>query len=293
MSQAKKFFVTAKEATPLKELLTHHLPGDCDVSCVIDAGGVWMNRQRLIDPNLLITSGQTIIAYISAVQGKYYDLSATQIVDETKDFVIVHKPPGLTTVSDRSNQTYNLMAALERWYAAKGESVTLSPITRLDHMVSGLTLITKHTAATRDFSKQTQQRKIGKYYVARLPHFGDAPKCLRCIDHLGHAGKAFLDPKGKRCESLFILRHSNVADSYIEYGVKLFTGRRHQIRFHAATYLRPLLGDGLYGDKRTPRSTPISLWAHGLNFKYKGVRYRYRLPAEAYATMDLSITYPS
>ena len=277
MTKAKKFFITAIKRSSLFDVLTENLPVGSCVTTIIQSGGVWFQRQRIMDISYRISERQTVIVYISSVQGKRFKLNHSMIIDETADFIIVNKPSGLTTVSDRSNITYNLIASLEDYHIQKGECVQLSPMTRLDFMVSGLVLVTKHKQATRDFSKQTKERKIGKYYICRMKWFDSAPRYLRCIDYLSHAGKAYVDSNGKRCESLFIKRFEDVSNQWLEYGVKLFTGRRHQIRFHASQYLSVLLGDGLYGDRSIPRETPISLCAFGLNFKYKGKRYRYRL----------------
>lgn len=281
MARAQKYFITAIKTERLRDLLRRHLPERVDVDKVICAGGVWCQRQRLLTAHQRIPAGTTVIVYVSQVQGKRYQFCSDAIVDETDDFVVVKKPPGLTTVSDRSNLSYNLMASLSAYYQSKGQRLVLSPITRLDYMVSGLTLVTKHVSATRDFSKKMQKRTIGKYYLARLSWFEQAPKCLRCIDFLGHAGKAFLDPNGKRSESLFILRQENRQLGWLEYGVKLYTGRRHQIRFQASLHLKPLLGDGLYGDPSIPRDEVIALCSYGLNFRYRGCRYRYRLESDS------------
>jgi 23S rRNA pseudouridine955/2504/2580 synthase len=56
-----------------------------------------------------------------------------------------------------------------------------------------------------------------------------------------------VDPEGKKSKTLFIQQQTSDIAQLTE--VKLFTGRTHQIRVHAAWTGHPVAGDDKYGDR--------------------------------------------
>lgn len=272
---ARKSFMTAKIATTVGELLKQHLPQTTTPEIVFEAGGVWLDRKRAPSLDHPLEKGDTLRVYIAPLQGKTYVLESSMVVLEHADFMIVYKPAGLTTVCDRSNLTYNLTAAVAAYYKKRKINYVPSPIMRLDYLVDGLVIYPKHKDAERTLFQMMKDHKIKKYYVAKLEKSENPPRCKRTSDHLDFIHKTVASPTGKKAESLFILR--NQTSDYDEYGVVLFTGRRHQIRFHAATYLQPILHDSLYGKGNVNDPQPLGLTAMALNFTYKGKRFRVRL----------------
>ncbi|MFC2155568.1 hypothetical protein ACFLRB_03635 [Acidobacteriota bacterium] len=61
------------------------------------------------------------------------------------------------------------------------------------------------------------------------------------------------------------------------YSVFPFTGRRHQIRFHASHYLAPIIGDTQYGSRFVLKPDEIALMCRGYNFPMKGKNLRIRV----------------
>lgn len=273
---AKKYFITATESISASELISKQLGVQVDAPLLIKTGGVWLDKKRIDDPAFILNKGQTLRVYIAPTQGKRYFLKASQIIFETDDFIIVHKPAGLTVSSDRSNAYYNLTTAVGDWFKRHKNSYSPTPITRLDFMVEGLVLFPKHKKAEIDFFRLTQKRFIHKQYLALVQKSEALPKCKRIKDTLDFTHRCVKSPEGKDAHSLFMRRKES--EHWDIYSVFLFTGRRHQIRFHASQYLSPLIGDTFYGSKIKTTNQQIGLFAYQYQFKYKGVRYKIRLP---------------
>lgn len=270
---AKRYFITATTDVAVADLLTEHLAGKADARVVLAAGAVWHDRQRITDPGHMIRGGETLRVYITPSQGKTYDFDPSTIVFETEDFMVVNKPAGITSISDRSNMTYNLTHGVRCYYRAQKINYDPTPINRLDFMVSGLTIYAKHKAAEKGLFRLMAERRIHKMYLAVLLPQENPPKIMRVRDTLSFQGKTIQDPAGREAETLFRFREKRPDGDL--YAVIPVTGRRHQIRFHAAAYLRPIIGDDLYGSAKGQGA--IALTAVGYNFSFKGKKYRIRL----------------
>ncbi|MFC1770563.1 pseudouridine synthase family protein [Candidatus Margulisiibacteriota bacterium] len=275
-NNAKKYFITAKRTCSVHDLLQENLQQDIPVQLVIEAGGVWLDKKKISSANIRIEKDQTVRVYVSETQLKSFVLFPDRIVADNNNFMIVYKPPGITTTADRASMIWNLTYGVKNYYLNKGISYDPTPINRIDYMVQGLVLYAKNKLVERHLFKAMADRKIMKVYLALLEKTGDySPKYLRTKDKLSFTNKAFTADAGKVAESLFILRKQYEAVD--AYSVVIFTGRRHQIRFHASRYLRPILGDDYYGSRIKTEGRVIGLFAYGLNFTYQGKRYRIRL----------------
>lgn len=281
-NNAQRYFITAKKATPLLQLLKANL-NHPNPELIIQSQGVHGEKKRLTNPHELIQKGQTIRVYITQNQGRIYELKKTEIILETAHFIIVNKPAGLTTVPDRSNATYNLQKSVHLYLEKQGSSYTPQPLNRLDFMVSGLVLFSKTKVAEKNLFQQMRNLKIKKAYLAKLDKLSSQnyPSCLRIKDYIGFGKKAYLrtektEPNLKVAHSLFI--KTRQTDTQVHYLVVLFTGKRHQIRAHCAKYLSPISGDDLYGSRRRYDDFHLDLSCIALNFTYEKKRYRIRLP---------------
>jgi 23S rRNA-/tRNA-specific pseudouridylate synthase len=282
--EVKKFFITAKENTPLKPLLEMYLPSRHkeNVEIIIASGGVWKDKKRIFAPHFLIHSQETVKVHISSFQGKTYILDEKDIVFENQDLMVVYKPPDLNVHAVPSTFFYNLTYAVNRCLEQQGTPFEAAPITRLDRPVEGLVIFPKHKTSERRLFRLVKQRKIQKWYTAALEHQKNHPgpgnpKRLRIRDKISNNGYRTLpDKNGKDADSLFIKTQSlETADIY---SVFIFTGRRHQIRFHASHYIAPIIGDWFYGSSYRIGSDDVALVCRGYNIPYERKILRIRLP---------------
>lgn len=177
------------------------------------------------------------------------------ILFEDEDYLVINKPPFISTLEDR-NDPANILKLVR-------EIVDDAQVChRLDKDTSGVLAIAKNPEAYRHLSMQFENRQVTKMYhaisdgVHRFENeLVDAP-ILKQND-----GTVKISREGKSAQTIFTTlevfkRHTLIQCSPI-------TGRMHQIRIHLARLKAPITGDDTYG------GTPfyISSVKRGFNLK--------------------------
>ena len=141
----------------------------------------------------------------------------------------------------------------------------VQPITRLDYRVAGLALFSKTKSAERYLFRQMQQRRVQKRYKIMVDGIGYNP-WYRANNKLISTFKAVENCDGKIAKSAFVKKLELNNESYFDVATK--TGRRHRIRYHAASLISPIKNDELYGYPSKNQHTPIGLLASELRFQW-------------------------
>lgn len=163
------------------------------------------------------------------------------ILHEDKDYLIIDKPPGLSTLEDRVD-TQNLLA-MARAYEPEAQAAH-----RLDKDTSGVLAFARNPEAYRHLSMQFEHRTVAKVYHAVVDgrrEFKDETVTASILKQPD--GNVKLTSKGKDAETRFktleIFRYHTLVEC------RPLTGRMHQIRIHLASLGAPITGDSLYGGK--------------------------------------------
>lgn len=194
------------------------------------------------------------------------DTSHLNIVFEDSNLIVVNKPAGITV--NRSETTihqFTLQDLIEK--ENKINTVGEDPeflqrsgiVHRLDKETSGLILVAKNTAAFRNLQAQFKERTIEKSYLA-LAHGEIAPKTGEInvpVGRLPWNRKRFGVIAGGRpaltsYEVVEVLSNGEEPLSLVRLFPK--TGRTHQIRVHLKYINHPIVGDPLYGGRKTSRA---------------------------------------
>lgn len=176
------------------------------------------------------------------------------IIDENKDYIVIHKPAGLATQTARLGEK-DLVSEVANYLHDKGENSKVSVINRLDQPVEGLVLIAKHEKSAAALSKQLSEGRIEKYYEARVyGHIRNKSGVLE--DYLVKDGKTNLsrvstknDNQAKKAILEYTVRESDEMTDTVD--IHLITGRHHQIRVQFSHAGYPLVGDRKYGDEES------------------------------------------
>jgi RluA family pseudouridine synthase len=164
------------------------------------------------------------------------------ILFEDNDYVLVSKPPFLSTLADRHEKVDLL--AIARQYTPDAQMCH-----RLDKDTSGVLAVAKNPAAYRHLSMQFENRQVGKVYhavVDGIHSFSDllvdAP-----ILKLDNGMVKISRKEGKQAQTYFTSLKSYRMHTLVE--CRPVTGRMHQIRIHLASQGASITGDDTYGGK--------------------------------------------
>lgn len=161
------------------------------------------------------------------------------ILHEDADFIVINKPPFLSTLEDRVD-TQNLLV-LARAYEPQAQVGH-----RLDKDTSGVLAIARNAEAYRHLSMQFEHRTVSKVYHAVVDgrhEFHDVVVSARILKQPD--GNVKLSSKGKDAETRFSTLQIFAKHTWVE--CRPLTGRMHQIRIHLASLGAPITGDDLYG----------------------------------------------
>ena len=172
---------------------------------------------------------------------------------EDKDIIVVNKPKGMVVHPANGNPDSTLVNAIlamcKDSLSGIGGEIRPGIVHRLDKDTSGLLIIAKNDLAHINMSKQIQDRKVIKKYIALVR--GTVPENEATIDmpiarSQKDRKKMAVDKNGKEAVTHFkvLARY----DKYTLLEVKIDTGRTHQIRVHMSYIGHPIIGDEVYSN---------------------------------------------
>lgn len=199
-----------------------------------------------------------------------------EIVYEDEVLLVVNKPRGLATHPAASlNEPSLVNALLARLHPLSETAGDFRPgiVHRLDKETTGLLVVAKtdatHVALARQIELKTAERRYFAL-VHGLPdkeHFTiDAP----IARDKKNRQKMAVDSRGRRAVTHVKLLKR--LDAGCLLGVRLETGRTHQIRVHLSAIGHPVLGDRVYGRKGD--DLPMQLHAAYLAFDHPVTKER-------------------
>lgn len=183
----------------------------------------------------------------------------TKIIFEDEDILIVHKPSGIATQTDRMGQI-DVVSELKNYLARKGKNTYIGVIHRLDQPVEGLLVFAKNKKAAANLSKQLTDGVLKKYYFALVYGSPESQEgefvdeLVKCPGNISAVKENVEDLKLFGQAKWARLQYHNCYTkrfldeySYSLVEIELFTGRHHQIRVQMSHHGMPLLGDMKYG----------------------------------------------
>ena len=212
-------------------------------------GCIWLGNRRLRDPQEILPSGLLQI-YQPQRPIHPFTLDPSSVVFEDENLLVVYKPPNLNSVqspfSDLDNLSHGVQGYLEQQQGRNpGVGYQVNAVHRLDMPAQGLVHFGKNKEAEKKMFALFQNRRIRKIYWALLPPGEEIPGNIHFIrDELEWQGKV------KRACS-FLKYEKDLGDKE-QWIASPLTGRPHQLRKHFATYLKPIIGDVMYGDYEIP-----------------------------------------
>lgn len=200
------------------------------------------------------------------------------ILFENNDLLAINKPAGMVVhpaVGHASGTLVNAVLGYDPEIEGIGGEERPGVVHRLDKGTSGIILLAKNERAHRWLQDQFRLRQVEKTYLALVD--GKPPTPTGRVEaHIGrdpsHRKRMAIVPesRGREAISEYKTLESFKAHTLLEFHP--LTGRTHQIRLHCAFLGCPIVGDEVYGKKKTS----IKLDRHFLH----AYRLKITLPGE-------------
>ena len=249
-----RFDIEPKNNLRIDQLLVSYLPeySRSRIKNWIDNEKILING-KTCSPKDKLTSKSLI--EIEITQNEELDIIPEDIpinvLHDDSSFLIINKPCGMVTHTAVGNYSGTLQNALLFKYPELRNIPRAGIIHRLDKQTSGLLIIAKTLQSHNNLTKQIQDRKVTKKYQTLVS--GIIKNITKIDEKIGrhkiNRKKMSVTESGKESISkIKVIRRYEKASSL---EVELVTGRTHQIRVHLSHIGHPIIGDKLYGFKKT------------------------------------------
>jgi 23S rRNA pseudouridine1911/1915/1917 synthase len=271
---------------------------------LIASGRVTVDGE-LAKPSHKVRQGEEVVVLLPAEESQepLPETIPLDIVYEDQALLVVNKPAGMVVHPAPGHPGGTLVNAVLAYCPELATSEDDRPgiVHRLDRDTSGLILVAKSEKARRALQRQFKERQVHKAYLALLnghlqPAWGRIEAPVGRDPH--HRQRMTVLAGGREAVTeyhvleQFAHQVGPAAGEYTLVEAEPVTGRTHQIRVHFASIGHPVVGDGVYGKRKT--SLPISrqfLHARRLGFKHPSTGQRLELeaslPEELAAALEL------
>jgi 23S rRNA-/tRNA-specific pseudouridylate synthase len=274
--RVREFVVTDAAGSTLGSIVEQLAPGDPQA---IEQGRVFVEQQRVRDRQYRAEPGARVTWYLPRLVSADADDVAFSIVARRRDWVVAAKPSKWTCEPDRTGHSTSLRDAV----ADELDVPQAHVLTRLDVGVSGLVLLgLSHRVCSAAMKLQNQHLVTKEYFalVAGAPAASETWNGPACGDR---EAKTQLRVLSEPC--VVHATQENVSTVSL-VSVQPITGRKHQIRIHAAHHGYPLLGDGRYGGPTRVVKTDgsvicirrVMLHAYRLTIPWEGQKWTVACP---------------
>ncbi len=291
MVNAHIILVTEEKAG---ERIDKIISGECEelsrsaAQKLIDEGNVRVNS-LIITKNYKVRNGDRIV--VTVPKPRDLEVKAEniplEIMYEDSDLLVVNKKKGMVVHPAAGNYEGTLVNAL--LYHCKGSLSGINGVIRpgivhrIDKDTSGLLIVAKNDFAHISLAEQIKAHSFTREYQSVV--YGkfkteegtvNAPIGRHPVDRK----KMTVTPKNSK-EAVTHYRVINTYDGFTHLGLRLETGRTHQIRVHMSYIGHPVAGDAVYGPKKVIESLGGQCLHAGLiGFKHPRTREYIEIKSE-------------
>ncbi len=248
-------------AERLDKFLVERLPefSRSRIQGLISDGHVDVNDQTAKKAGQTLENGFQVTVRIppSASAGLVAEDIPLDVIFENEDLLVVNKPAGMVVhpaAGHASGTLVNAVLGYDPDMEGIGGEERPGLVHRLDKETSGLILLAKNERAHRWLQDQFRLRKVEKIYLALVD--GKPPTPTGRVEAFigrdpSHRKKMAIVPESRGRESI---SEYKTLESFPHHTLLEFhplTGRTHQIRLHCEFLGCPIVGDEIYGRKKS------------------------------------------
>jgi tRNA pseudouridine32 synthase/23S rRNA pseudouridine746 synthase len=251
--------ITTEDCNAIAVLSEHCNLSIGELKQAITRGALWLTRgkstQRLRRVKKTLKINDELHFYYDQQVLTQKPPSAILMADLT-DYSVWFKPYGMLSQGSK----WSDHCTISRWaqnHLVPERSTFI--VHRLDRAATGLILVAHSKKAARALSEMFEKHQLEKHY--HIIVHGDFSQRIEA-----EVVETPIDNKSARSTFTHLKFQESSKTSLVQ--VKIDSGRKHQIRKHAASINMPVLGDRLHGDKTRnyPETQHLQLCAVSLKF---------------------------
>ena len=228
------------------------------VEKLIREGCVRVDGETALKPGLSLRAGMAVELTLPEVKETALEAQdlPLDVIYQDEDLAVVYKPSGMVVHPAAGNPDGTMVNALMmKLDGLSGIGGELRPgiVHRIDKDTSGLLLVAKNDRSHLMLSEQIKAHTVERAYMAIL--IGHMKQSEGDVSgpigrHPTDRKKMAIVPDGREAHTHWRVLEELRGATLIE--ARLTTGRTHQIRVHMASIGHPVLGDPVYGPKKSP-----------------------------------------
>ena len=246
-------FQVTKEQPLLEFLLSNVKQSKNKIKLTLQGQGVKVNGKTITQFDYQLQPGMKVAVSKTKRNQQAFKSRYVKIVYEDRWLIVIKKQPGILSMAG-GHSSLNVKTVLDDYFKKSRQKCTAHVVHRLDRDTSGLMVYAKDMETEQILEHNWHQIVYDRRYVAVLS--GEMEQDEGTIENWLKDNKAYItysspvDNGGKLAITHFHVLDRTTDHSLVEF--KLETGRKNQIRVHAADMGHPVCGDVKYGNGDDP-----------------------------------------
>ena len=244
----------AEDSQPLLEFLLANVRlSRTKVKATLQGRGIKVNGKVVTQFDFPLQKGMKVAVSKTKRNQQPFQSHYLRIVYEDRWLIEIEKQPGILSMA-AGHSTLNVKSLLDDYFKKSHQKCTAHVVHRLDRDTSGLMVYAKDMDTEQILEHNWHQIVYDRRYVAVLS--GEMEENEGTIQNWLKDNKAYItysspvDNGGKLAITHFFTLDRTTEHSLVEF--RLETGRKNQIRVHAADMGHPVCGDVKYGNGDDP-----------------------------------------
>ena len=236
----------------LEWLLAHLKGSKTKIKATLQGRGIKVNGKVTTQFDYQLHPGAKI-AVSQTKKNDQFKSRYVKVVYEDRWLVVVEKNVGILSMA-AGHKSLNVKSVLDDYFKKSGQRCTAHVVHRLDRDTSGLLVYAKDMETEQILERNWHEIVYDRRYVAVVsgevePDEGTIANWLR-DNKAYYTYSSPVDNGGKYAVTHFHVLNRTTEHSLVEF--QLETGRKNQIRVHAADMGHPVCGDPKYGNGDDP-----------------------------------------
>ena len=246
-------FQVTEEQPLLEFLLSNVKQSKNKIKLTLQGQGVKVNGKTITQFDYQLQPGMKVAVSKTKRNQQAFKSRYVKIVYEDRWLIVIEKQPGILSMAG-GHSSLNVKTVLDDYFKKSRQKCTAHVVHRLDRDTSGLMVYAKDMETEKILEHNWHQIVYDRRYVAVLS--GEMEQDEGTIENWLKDNKAYItysspvDNGGKLAITHFHVLDRTTDHSLVEF--KLETGRKNQIRVHAADMGHPVCGDVKYGNGDDP-----------------------------------------